>query len=76
MAIVGVEWCDFIVWTTKDMSVETIAFDNTFWTTCVHQLQFIYQTYVLPEIIYPHTQKWCVAFTYQNRSRNPRTRIN
>ena len=53
MAIVGVEWCDFIVWTTKDMSVERIAFDSTFWTTCVHQLQFIYQTYVLPEIIYP-----------------------
>jgi hypothetical protein len=53
MAIVGVEWCDFIVWTTRDMHIERIYFDHTFWTLCFQQLQTIYMNHILPEIIYP-----------------------
>jgi hypothetical protein len=53
MAIVGVEWCDFIVWTTKNMTVERICFDHIFWSTCFEKLQSAYIHYILPEIIYP-----------------------
>ena len=53
MAIAGVEWCDFIVWTTVDMHVERISFNLLFWNSCFSKLQSIYSSYILPEIIYP-----------------------
>ena len=53
MALVGVQWCDFIVWIINDMTVERIFFDPTFWQKCFEQLQHNYLTYILPEIIYP-----------------------
>ena len=53
MGIVGVEWCDFIIWTTKGMTIERIQFDKLFWTSCLTYLRSVYLEYVLPEIIYP-----------------------
>ena len=53
MAIVVIEWCDFIVWTVNDMTVERIPFNRTFWDTCYINLQSIYLSSILPEIIYP-----------------------
>ena len=53
MALVGVEWCDFIVWTINDMTVERIPFNRTFWHSCYYTLQSIYMRFILPEIIYP-----------------------
>ena len=53
MAIVGVEWCDFIIWTVNDMTVERIPFNRTFWDTCYINLQSVYLSSILPEIIYP-----------------------
>ena len=53
MGIVGVEWCDFVIWTTKGMTIERIQFDKIFWTTCLTYLKSVYLEYVLPEIIYP-----------------------
>jgi hypothetical protein len=48
MAITGVHECDFVVWTPKDMFVQTITFDSKFWNdTCLPKIYF-----VLPEIIY------------------------
>ena len=31
MGITGAEWCDFVVFTKKGMSVERIAFDGHYW---------------------------------------------
>ena len=53
MAVVGVEWCDFIVWTTKDLTIERIKFDSTFWRDKFKLLHSAYISYILPEIIYP-----------------------
>lgn len=41
MGIVGVEWCDFIIWTTKDMTVERTYFDKTFWRKCLEKLKSV-----------------------------------
>ena len=53
MAVAGVEWCDFIVWTNVDMHKERISFNLSFWNSCYSKLQTIYSSYILPEIIYP-----------------------
>ena len=53
MAMAHVEWCDFIVWTTNDMVVERIPFNQSFWDYIYSQLKSIYLSYMLPEIIYP-----------------------
>ena len=53
MAIVGVKWCDFVVWTTKDMFVERVSFNQSFWNMCYSKLKSVYLSFILPEIIYP-----------------------
>uniref|UniRef100_A0A1X7TUD6 YqaJ viral recombinase domain-containing protein n=1 Tax=Amphimedon queenslandica TaxID=400682 RepID=A0A1X7TUD6_AMPQE len=50
MEIVGIEWCDFVIWTTKDMTIERIRFDKLFWTSCLSYLKSVYLEYILPEI--------------------------
>ena len=41
MAMADVKWCDFIVWTTNDMNIERITFDQTFWDLCYSKLKSI-----------------------------------
>lgn len=41
MGIVGVEWCDFIIWTTKDMTIERTYFDKTFRRKCLEKLKSV-----------------------------------
>ena len=53
MAIAKVDWCDFIVWTTKDMYIERVKFDERFWNKCFSKLTSVYSSFILPEIIYP-----------------------
>ena len=31
MAILGVPWCDFVVWTLTDIYIERVNFDRAFW---------------------------------------------
>ena len=68
MGIVGVEWCDFIIWTTKGMTIERIQFDKLFWTSCLIYLRSVYLEYVLPEIISPRfpNNLNIVNYNYQN----------
>jgi hypothetical protein len=47
MALSYVNWCDIIVWTTKDVHVERIIL------ACHSKLKSIYSSFILPEIIYP-----------------------
>ena len=54
LAILKVDWCDFIMWTLKDFNVERIYFDSEFWTTkCLPPLKPFYYNVMLPELIYP-----------------------
>uniref|UniRef100_A0A1X7U1U0 Uncharacterized protein n=1 Tax=Amphimedon queenslandica TaxID=400682 RepID=A0A1X7U1U0_AMPQE len=52
LAITKVEWCDFVVWTTKDMHIKRIIFNQSFWNTCYLRLKTVYLSYILLEIIY------------------------
>lgn len=55
MAITGVSTCDFVVWTTKDIHVQTINFDSGLWiNTCLPKLKHFYFFFMLPEILYPN----------------------
>ena len=53
MAITGVQWCDFIIWTPKECTIERIAFDHKFWESTYVYLRNVYYCYILPELIYP-----------------------
>ena len=69
MAILKVSWCDFIVWTTKDMTVERILFDQSFWSSCFTNLRNIYISSLLPEIIYPRHHLSLDILQYVRRHR-------
>lgn len=46
-------WCDFVVYTTVDISVERIAFDQSYWDTLLQKLTVFYDSCVAPEIVSP-----------------------
>ena len=52
MAIMKVRWCDFVVWTTVDIHVERIPFDQSFWEErLLPKLEYFYVNCVVPEIL-------------------------
>ena len=54
LAILNLDWCDFIVWTNKDLHVERVKVDHGFWQQqCLPKLRSYYYNIMLPEIIYP-----------------------
>ena len=48
MAICGAEWCDFVVYTFKEMFIETIQFDESYWNEMYEKLRLFYYAHVLP----------------------------
>ena len=60
MAIVGTEWCDFVVYTPVCLHVERVLFDYSFWEdTLFPSLQKFVRNHVLPELVtatHFHTQ--------------------
>lgn len=43
MAVAGLQWCDFVVWTLDDIFVERINFDEAFWKNqCYSKLHSFY----------------------------------
>lgn len=51
MAISGRSWCDFVVYTSKGLSVECINFDSHFWENeLLPKLISFYDNCILPEI--------------------------
>lgn len=53
MGITGKKWCDFVVWTTKGISIERINYDPTFWMHMVPTLEKFFDTALLPELTAP-----------------------
>ena len=52
LAVTGRSWRDFIVYTTKDLSVEIIFFDTDFWSSAEEIFLEFYVSCVLPQIIH------------------------
>lgn len=48
MGLTGAQWCDFIVYTSKGLSVERIKFDQDHWDTLCEKLCDYYFKYFLP----------------------------
>ena len=47
MGVTGAQWCDFIVYTSKGMHVERIAFDPNYWRTLRNQLlQYYFEHFI------------------------------
>ena len=54
LAATSREWCDFVIWTTVNCSIERIAFDGNFWRDeCLPKLETFYSSCFLPEVVYP-----------------------
>ncbi|CAN7942145.1 unnamed protein product, partial [Ixodes hexagonus] len=57
MAVVGAEWCDFVVWTnngplSRSLSVERVYLDQVFWESEVLPgLVYFYRFAILPELL-------------------------
>ena len=50
IAITGLVWCDFVVWTPQGISVERIAADKHFWEGFKDVLLLFYYKGLLPEL--------------------------
>ena len=54
MAITERSWCDFIIYTEKDISIERVTFDVLFWSTeLLPKLIDFYDNCLAPEIVSP-----------------------
>ena len=54
MAITGIHTCDFVVWTPKDVFIQTVLFDSKFWNQiCLPKLKNFFFYFILPELVYP-----------------------
>ena len=45
-------WCDFIVYTTKSITVGRILFENTFWLQVESKLVDFYLNSLLPQLVH------------------------
>jgi hypothetical protein len=50
MGITGREWVDFVVWTTKEMTIERIKFDEETWAQMKIKLHDFFARGVVPEL--------------------------
>ncbi|XP_052809849.1 uncharacterized protein LOC128238216 [Mya arenaria] len=50
MKVLGLDWCDFVVWTKKGIHVERVTFSQDFWENkMLFQLKFFYNSFFLAE---------------------------
>ena len=47
LGVTGARWCDFVVYTSKGMSIERIPFDDQYWKTLKGTLKSYYFTHFL-----------------------------
>ena len=59
MAVVGVQWCDFIIWAPAFIHVERIYYDDTFWNTKgIPRLTSFYTFCFIPRAAISTAQQW------------------
>ena len=51
MAILNVEWCDFVVFSNGSVIVDRILADHDYWTKICNTLDEFYMQHVIPEIL-------------------------
>lgn len=51
MGVIGVKWCDFVVYISKGMSIEWILFDFYFWNSLKVILKLYYFKYFLVIVV-------------------------
>ena len=51
MAIIGVQWCDFVVHSNGRVIVDQIITDADYWNNLSEKLEQLYVTHVIPEIL-------------------------
>lgn len=49
MAIVEASWCDFVIWSAKEINIERIYFDELFWTSISRELLDFHENYMCIE---------------------------
>ena len=54
MAICKRLWCDFVIWTPLNTTIERIKFNPVFWQETVVKLENFYDKAILPELVCPH----------------------
>ena len=66
MAIGKHQWCDFVAYKFKDLSVQRIAFDKESWeVTVFSQAHCFYRNFIAPEIVCPVHYLGIKCETYQ-----------
>ena len=51
MAVCKRPWCDFVVWTMKDISIQRIEYDYIFWeTSMLPHINSFYVNGIIPEL--------------------------
>jgi len=50
MAVGNRPWCDFVIYTTKGVSVERIHFDTNYWSNTLLLIWWIFNNCLGPEI--------------------------
>ena len=49
MAVLDVEWCDFVVFSNDAVVVDRIVADHDYWTDLLEKLEQFYLRHVIPE---------------------------
>lgn len=64
-------YCDFVLWTNKDLHIERIFPDDKFWLTCVDSVKLFFETSILVELLgkfYTRTSKQTISTPSQEAS--------
>ncbi|XP_070200906.1 uncharacterized protein [Littorina saxatilis] len=51
MSVTKTEFCDFVVWTPKDLAVVKVEYDPEFMQDALEKLAHVYQVAILPELV-------------------------
>lgn len=51
MGVIGVRWCDFVVYISKGMSIECIFFDEEYWNILKGILKLYYFIYFFFKVV-------------------------
>lgn len=57
MAVTGRNWCDFVIWTRKGISIERIPFDISLWKDILPKLSMFFRDCIVPEIFSRRLQR-------------------
>ena len=53
MALGERPWCDFVIYTQKDISIERITFNQSYWEDSLTKLVSFYDNCIAPECVSP-----------------------